>query len=102
MKNFWLERKKKSKIAMWDFESALKDANGELVDAKYVKVFEVNNLHAKRYQRIELFSTGGYLIASDKLVKEYPKIYGWKTPEKHSFTFVDDDKIVVAPYCPKS
>lgn len=96
-------------VCMWDFNTALGDEIKNKYESEYVKVVEINNIglnnkYARRWQRMEMLSNGGSLIFKDmihagswefteefnkEMEKTYPKIYGWKTPTKHQFTFAD-------------
>jgi len=121
MRNFWLERKETKKkseenpVCMWDFNTALGETIREKYESLYVKVVEVSDVCTrraaepacnKRWKRMEFLSNYGSFILKDiahagswefteefnkEVEKEYPKIYGFKTPEKHAFIFTDGD-----------
>lgn len=89
MKNFWLERKvtkewKRLKCMAshdWTFNSILE----KLKETSQVKVLEVNNLESRK----SIKDTGHTIEMIDEEPKKWPEIYGFKTPERHSFKFVD-------------
>lgn len=109
MKNFWLERKateqwKRLKCMAshdWTFNSILE----KLKETSQVKVLEVNNLESRKSIKdtppwitveasegrgIKLTTQSGHTIEMiDEEPKKWPEIYGFKTPERHSFKFVD-------------
>lgn len=118
MKNYWLTKKAERlgfpQICEWDFQTALADTIREKYEPLYVKVVEIANVVNRKPLPVPLandrivemanmgleddlpvyppWNTNADLqdvdLMEDAMIV-YPLIYGFKTPQKDKFIFVD-------------